>query len=516
MAESIATTGISRRKATAIAMAFQYASLVVLLVRGVIMVPIMARFVDHDVLGAWYASGNVLAWLMVSEGGVWLLLRQQAAQAYGRNDKAELAAVIGAGSALLLLLAVVIAIASFLLAGFVPALLDIVGPQAESLSLAFAFAGFGMALSLPAAIPRAIEHGLQRQFSVNVVQLVAEAASLALTAVLLFKGYGVLALGIGILAREILHNVGNWAILTTTLRRMQISPRFSVNQCRLMFGKTSWVFLGNVGKSLYSQADAIVVSRILGNEAVLVTEWTKRLWEMVSSLALKGTAAFSPAMSHLHGEGGLSRFREIAAALLQATSVAGGVTLATGLALNESFMKVWLGTVFYAGSAFNIAMGAATVSAMLLFTVGEVLFSLGQVRVPAIAQISQTVVRVCSLVILVERLGIIGVPLSMLISTIFGGGVNLVLEWARSMNFREKERYGQVATLAKAILAASIVAFAWRYIPAPDSWPLLGLHGTAIGLSVVLMLYLTDLFVNARLKGLGQHFHKWLVSSKVK
>src|SRR5207244_766120 len=71
---------ILRRAAAVTSLAFGYSSTALMMIRGLVLPPIIVHYVPNRLYGIWLASSSVISWIMMSEGGSWLLLRQQAAQ----------------------------------------------------------------------------------------------------------------------------------------------------------------------------------------------------------------------------------------------------------------------------------------------------------------------------------------------------------------------------------------------------------------------------------------------------
>src|SRR5262245_26206483 len=92
----------SRRRATIINLAYQLASVLTTVVRGVVMIPIFLRYMSLDLYAAWMVTGAVLTWIALAEAGSYVLLRQHTAQAYGRKDREALSRDIGTGLFVLL------------------------------------------------------------------------------------------------------------------------------------------------------------------------------------------------------------------------------------------------------------------------------------------------------------------------------------------------------------------------------------------------------------------------------
>jgi O-antigen/teichoic acid export membrane protein len=336
---------------------------------------------------------------------------------------------------------------------------------------------------------------------VNTSLLVAESTSLAASIVLLMNGYGLLALGVGPLIRELLLNLLSWPILVRMLRGLHIRPVVSRAYIKSMTGQMSWTFVNNLSGVMRRNVDALIVSQVFGNSAVLLVEWTKRAWEIFASVVTRASTSFTPALAHLYGEADLPKFRTISAQLFAVTAVALGIALAVGLALNQSFVGLWVGTQFYAGNQYNLVLGLAMVASAIGFTLLEVLFATGNIRRPAIAQLLQTVARLGVLFALVPMVGLLSIPLSMLITESLGI-LYLSLEWQRTLKVAGHDMLKQLLLVGRALLVAVVLAQAWMWLPHATSWLQLVLHGVLFGTMLVLAFYLVEPFVRIRVNGM--------------
>lgn len=504
-------TAPSRKTATLLNLIFQYLMMALMIIRGIILPPLAARFIDHDLLGAWLASGNIVQWLMISEGGAWLYLRQRTAIEFGRGDRKALSEVIGSGAMFLFLLGALIILLGLAIAPWVPGWLHVADQFSWELSTAFMLTIVGMGLSVPAVIPRAIGHGLQKQIAVNVSLLISELISVAASIALLFSGYGVLALGAGPLIREVAHNFFNWPILASMLHSVHIRPSISRAYFKNMTGQMGWTFVNNFSGVLRRNVDALIVSLVFGNSTVLAVEWTKRAWEIFSSLITRASSSFTPALAHLYGEGDLPKFRRIGARLFVVTAITLGVALGMGLALNAPFVDLWIGAQFYVGADYNLLLGLATVASAIGFTLLEVLFATGNIRRPAIAQLVQTIARIGILFALVPLVGILCIPLSLLITEVLGGVVYLALEWQRTLKVSRREIFIQFLIIARALVTAVVIAKVWEWLPRADTWTLLFMHGALFGVSIALAFYLVEPFVRIKVNNIFLSFWQHVV-----
>lgn len=499
---------VSRRLATIANLVYQYAMIGTALVRGVVLTPFVLHYVGDGLYGAWVASLNIMNWLWVSEGGAWLLVRQQVATEFGARNRASLADCIGTGWVLMLLPAVFFGGAGVLLAPVVPGFLEVSDPgDAKELTRAIVIFAIATGLMVIASGPRAVQQGLQRQITVNVLHVAAEVAGLICTIILLFSGWALLSIPAGVLAREIIYNLAVWPLAAVTLRRLRVRPRVSGARFGRMFGLMGWTFMTNLSETLRQNIDGVVVSKCMGNEAVTITDLSKKIWDVGTMVVQRISAAFTPAMAHLFGTGETRLFREIAGKLFAVITIAIALMLGGGWALNEDFMNLWVplaGATRFAGHDYNVLFGLAAGTNLMIFMVCEVLFAAGSIRTPAVVRLIQTVVRIGLLLLFmgVLNMGYIAIPLSMLAAIAVSLPHLLVRHWRRVLELTSTDAATQAGMLARSVGLVAVLAAASRLIPGiphANSWVLLAVHGVVFVALAVGALYLTDRFVRTEL-----------------
>jgi O-antigen/teichoic acid export membrane protein len=464
----------------------------VMIVRGVILPPIALTYIDHDLLGAWYASGNIVNLLLITEGGVWLFFRQRTAFEYGRQDYKSLSQLIGSCSLWLIIIGIVIALAGIAIAPLIPSWFNVNLPYSEDLSYAFTLTVIGTGLSFPSCIPRAVSHGLQRQIFVNVNQLISELLSLFSSIWLIIDGQGVVALGIGPLIREFVLNILNWPVMFFQMNKLNIIPTISINHFKRISKQIGWTFLMNINRVLRRNVDALIVSQIFGNSAVLIFEWTKRAWELFASILSQASSAFTPGIAHLQGEGDTKKLHYVTSKLFGSIAIALAFIFGLGIRFNTDFIRLWVGSQFYAGDTFNILFGLSTVTFTISFMLSEALFSIGKIRSPAIAQFLFSIVRLIIAFSLFPTFGLLAIPLSFMFSDTFGDTIYLIKLWNRHLKVPERETLKQLVIVFRSMMAALFTITLWQFFPAAYSWVALILNGTIFCLSVLIVLFFTE------------------------
>jgi O-antigen/teichoic acid export membrane protein len=502
----LAQQQVSRRSATLVNVAYQYTSVALTIVRGILMLPLFLKYIGNDLYGAWLASGNIVGWLTLSAGGAWLLLRQQTSAAFSERDGEKLARVIGAGLTLLTTLAITSGALGLLFTGSIAGWLKTSGSAAHDLGGSFALAVIAMAMNLISGGPMAVQQGFQRHLAVGTIAIGAELVSLVLTIVWLYRGWGLWAISIPMIVREILLIVLLTGLMLTTLRTLHIRPIVRIGEMRRMFHLMGWTFLNSLGDTFRRNCDSLFIARFIDNGTVVIATTSMRLWEVIQLFLTRASNAFTPAMAHLYASGDEAKFREIARRLFLV--LVAGIALAAAVAwvVNAPLIPLWTrGRAEFAGWTYNYLLGFAAVASTLVFAVGEMLFARGDIRVPAIIQFVQNLSRVALLlIILAATRNILAIPISILIACGLIGLPPLWLRWRRTMRGPSTKRESPVWQVIRCVGIAAVLSLAGVYLPQPKTWLMLGVEAAAFATAALAALYVVEpeirTYANARWK----------------
>jgi O-antigen/teichoic acid export membrane protein len=408
---------VSRRRATVANLVYQYATIAMTMVNGIVLVPLYLKYIDYTLYGAWLSTGSIIAWLGLAEAGLNQVVKQQTAAVYGAQDIENAGRVIGTGvicNSAVGLLPVLIALV------FAPVLPHLFGMQAaaaSTLSLSFILAGASTTMVIVSGSAAAIQEGLQRNVSVCAVYTFSALVGLAVSVFMLINGHGLISIPLGLLVRSTAATILYWSITIFLLyRRMGVHLGFSMKQFKSIRGLTGWTFGDKVCYQLANQADVLVVGLFLGVETTPVYVLSKRSWDLVRLFLNRIGVAFLPSLSHLHGEGKVERFKEVSNKLLHHTGLLTIVAVGACIAFNRSFVYLWVGPDLYTGHLFDVLMGAYTLLAMIISVLYYVLYSSGRIRGPSISGIIQNSLRVLLLLVFGWLWGIPGMVLSLVVS----------------------------------------------------------------------------------------------------
>ena len=384
---------------------------------GVILVPFYLKFIPLNLYGAWLASGSMLAWLSTIDPGLTTVLQQRVASAYGKRDYQTIRELLGGG----LFIAVVVLISAivfgFVCAYYLPVWLNLPSiVDASVVVQAFFLAVVGTSLMLFSFAISAINQGLQGSLGVGLISNIVVALSFALIIVLLYKGFGLFAIAIGLIFRGVCHTLGQGIYLLWRLMSEKIGFSFSFSKVVALMKLLSYTFLGRASGIIAKNIDLIVIARFLGPETVAILSLTRKAPDISKGIVDQPVVAFLPAVSHVMGAGEIDKARNVLIRLVRIVLwvlflIAGGL-----IALNDDFVRIWVGSHLFAGEAINMIL-----CGVFLFSVGTICLSyictaLGNIKRSSLASLAQSLLFIPLVIYSTKYLGLFGAVLAPLIA----------------------------------------------------------------------------------------------------
>ncbi len=469
---------VSRRRTTIINLSFQYGSLILTLVHGILMVPLYLHFIDEGLYGAWLASGNVLYLAATAQGGVTYLLAQRSAQLFGERAISSLGETIGSGLLLLAMLSSVVSIIILCLIPFIPTWFQVEGPQRAQLitCLLIMIPSVWLRLQIMGLI--AIEQGLQRPFGVGTVTIVAGILHLAATIALLILGFGLLSIPLAILLREVICVVPLLWLMVRSKQELQLPIRFSTKALTSLSRLSVWTFLTFLNDALANGTTLLLVGLILGKEKVPLVTVSRAAWEILTLVLRRFVESVQPSLAHLRGEATRELIAGIAKQALLIVIAGLGIGVAGIIALNAPFVALWVNQHLYAGDTFNYLYAFAVICDVVATTICQLSLSLGKIRNSSIAQTTILVSRVVLLAALLPLTGMLAVPTSMILAVLIGI-VPLLQLWQASADWEYSLLINAIRPVGVPVAGILIGHLGHKFLQ-PKSWPELFVDATAI------------------------------------
>jgi len=450
--------------------------MVVVLVKGLILVPYYLRSFGLEGYGAWLGSGNVLAFVAMLEGGFTLVYSQKIAAECGRGDWRAFAGLAGAGGALLGAAALAVGLLTVAISPWVPDWVHVSGELAGDLRLGFALGGVGFGASLAQGIFFSVFNAWQRPGTAGAIRLGTQVLEVALIVLGLRLGLGLVAMGAaGACAGVAGLAVAAWATRRTWRRLGIPPPEVSRAQVRLFSRTAIPVFLSRSSAVVLNNNEPLVASTLLGPEQAGLLALTDRVFKNIQIIAVQLGQALFYGLAHLHGAvPDPGRIRAVTREAVGYASAFLAVAFAVPLVMNPEFVTIWVGGGHFGGIALNVVIGLATLMANRANLLTMMAAALGGNVEASLCQLAELLLRLPLMFWLAPRYGIMGLPLATLVSTTILGTSLGALVLARRLGQHPAAALGwSAAGLLTAGLPVACAVLALLLLPPNPhpTWP---------------------------------------------
>lgn len=400
---------------------------VVYFLHSFVLVPIAASSVGPKTFGYWLASGGLLLGCIgLTTFGSATVTLQRCAQSYGSRDFQGVRDWFAHGMVAALVSSAVIACVATPLAIFAPRFLGVPENVQSELSQAVGLVAVGSVLTPLNDTARCFVCALQRNGLGLGGEIISGIAAFFITWAGLANGWGVRALGAGLLLRVLFASLINvpaavWfmnhAAPRTTWKR-------SIFRGYIDSGVALWS--SSAVGTVVSQFPPLVLTAIVGPESAVAYNATNLPLTVCLSLPNLLIGSMSSAVSHMAGDD--SARPRLAAHLSSLAGLFALATIATAAAYclgNAAFVGLWMGEQNYLGPWFTVcAATGAVVTAQVRWSSG-IATALGAVGSTARILSCDALARAALIPILVAAIGPSGIPIAtavcgLLILQLFG------------------------------------------------------------------------------------------------
>ena len=410
----------SRRRAATQQLLAAYSSVLLNLVNGIVLVPYYFRFFDVATYGSWLACQNVVTWLGLVELGFNLVFTHRLVQDGASPDRFP--ETVGSGLALTSLSAIAAAVSGAALAAFgplwMPMLVGASGENVADLRRGLLFASVGVALTMMQAAFTAIAASWLDAGRTGAIGVLALGCGIATTFIALSAGAGVASLGLAALVRGVVGALGSGAYIAVRYRKRG-HGRLRVSRAALgeLLRTLAFPGLARVMSTVAQNSEATVAAAFVGPTAAAVLGLSSRLYEVGRVLLVPiSYSVFSP-FADVALRDGAERARGLYKELVGMVLGLSILLLASSVAVNASFVRVWLGADVYVGGPLSLALAVAIFAYTFANLQSVLVAALGRIREGAIVSIVDTGARVIGLLVLTTRFGVVGIPVASLVAS---------------------------------------------------------------------------------------------------
>ena len=465
----------SRRRATTILMLGAYLNQAILVIQGLVFMPLYLHFIGDRVYGLWLATGGILAWLGFMDMGIGNLIVQRVSKAYGKRDFEAAANYFINGFVVVAILTVLFCIAIFVLSFPIPVWLKANGSEVPLLRTCFQIGGLAAAAELLNNSLRSFAQALHRPFFPMAVMILCRIAGLAAIAVMLFRGYRLWALPIGLLINALPALLMNTYYGFHLIRALGSDWKLNQNMIRDFCKLGPITLAGKIGISLAANIEPTIIALISKPELVTAYVITKRAADMIVLFIHIINSAIFPSFVHLYAEGDEEKSRQVSATTLSFCFSASLIGFGTYLAGNRAFVSLWVGAKQFLGNDVTllIALGSLMVVVNLFFV--RFLFGMGDIVYSSVAALAEAFCRVTLMAVLLYCFGFKGFVSGMIVSVALFSLVYIKRFKAKvPLMFKQNREWIRNTILLTVIF--SIAYCAARCLPVLDTWLSFGIY----------------------------------------
>ena len=185
---------MTRTRKAAVTAVFAYAQFGLAIVTGIILIPLTLRALGPRTWGLWLTSGELLGYAGMIDLGVLGVLPWMLAEADGKRDRTAMRRLLSDGFAVGAIVGAGYLVVSLALWRLLPSRLFLLPSDRTVVAGPLALLVVSTALSYPLRAFRSVIAGLQDVTFNGVLTIVTNALNIAITWVMLVKGYGLWAL----------------------------------------------------------------------------------------------------------------------------------------------------------------------------------------------------------------------------------------------------------------------------------------------------------------------------------
>jgi len=449
-----------------------YFGTVINTVANLVVVPIILGYIDREQYGLWMTVAQAMGYMGLLELGLGASTVRFVANIHWRNDPDEMSRLVSSALVVYLAQGAVFLVAGLLLYRHVPTWMHVAPedlPITQTMVLVSVIWG---SVRLPLGIFSNIQVGAQRFVLHRGLDVLATCMNLALAVLLLRMGWGLLALPAALAGSGLLRFAASIGLTWRILPGLRISPAFVERRwLRELLSFSVHTFMLKLTWVVIFSTDNLVIGRLIGLTGVTIYSLTFRLPNTMASLIRRISNTAIPGIAELEDEGSKARLQSVVLDLFRIALEATGCGGIVAVALNQSFVRLWVGEENFGGLGLTVVFAVLGTYHAVSLLCWDILNGLGRIKLIGIVGVVEAGLNIGLSILLAPMLGIAGVALATLISGLSTSGWVRVWEVVRALSLtsRDLARVGIWRILATWILTGGAAVLTQQLI-APVNW----------------------------------------------
>ncbi len=383
-----------------------------------LLTPVFLAHLGAETYGLWVLLGSLVAYGSLLDLGLWNTVIKYVAQYDARAEYGASCALLSTVLYCYLAIALLIAVAGWIIAPWLPSLFNLPPAQQPVASRLIILLSLTTGLAIPGMLPLAVLRGLQRYDIVNALDIVTTLATAAVSIFALWQGYGVIGLALANLGGVFVAFAGGSIVLRRVAPQHRIGWRGANRRIvHLIFGFSWPLFLRDMATRLQTRTDEITIGLFMPVSQVGAYNIARRLAEASQTLTRQFMKTLLPLASQLHAEADMLRLRAVYKSGTRLTLAIALVLSVTLGVLAGPIMTLWVGSEYAGHAEVVVILTAASLLASVQWPAMAVLQAMARHRILAASALGNGIANLLLSLLLVRSYGLVGVAIGTLIPT---------------------------------------------------------------------------------------------------
>lgn len=280
---------------------FQYGYVITNIINAFLLLPFYVGYINEVELGLWWATGNVLTWLTMTDPGIGDVLQQRIAALFGKNELNEISKTVGSGLIASLFTFVISIGLGLIFYLFLDDLLGIKRNEFQNLKTAFLISILATGATLVTFALSGINQGLLRAKHVAFAYITGNLIYLAANIIFLTADYGVMSIAYSNLIRAVYLIFFNVTVIFFVKSNLKNVIILNWEHFKGFIRIFSYTAVSRVISSFSGNLDLILLPRFVSPHLITLFEINRRPIKMLQGLIGRYSVALMPIISHTYG-----------------------------------------------------------------------------------------------------------------------------------------------------------------------------------------------------------------------
>ena len=348
---------MSRRKKFITGFAAINAKNIFLGILGIVVTPIVLNFLGKTDYGIWIIISNILGYVNLFDFGITGSSRQLIARE--KKDGKDISTLSSQLLFLQIVIGLIILTFGLLTFSHMPEFFNISNENIDQTKLVFILAILSLAVTFPISTYASILVGQQYIHQNAIIEFVIALLSISVQLTLLFAGFGLIALPIGLIFSKIFLFIIYYRSVKKRFPNLHLHFRiFKWRELRPILGISSFWFMGSISAMIIYSSDSIVIGKFMDVSAVATYALSFRLVDFIRNRLYSFNKAAMPGLGQLFGSGNIERIRELYLNTQYIVWIFSLIAFIIIFLFNGEFVSLWVGKEYFVGNEINILFGA--------------------------------------------------------------------------------------------------------------------------------------------------------------